>query len=351
MEFLIILIAVAGIFLKFARKNIRLNPDEEWTPAKEVRPDIEDVSSISEPDDVPGAEDTVPEEAIKESVSENEPVRKHRPDSIPAPEAAVRTEEDPAFGTVPRPDVRYVYGLIGKPLSHSRSMILFKKKFHKERISADYCNFELDDPSEVRKLVGDNPRICGLNVTAPYKTDIIQYLDRLDDTAREIGAVNVIKVNRNGDRIELAGYNTDTTGFERSLRPILPETPLKALVLGTGGASKAVCHALTRMGIGYDIVSRSSGFDIMGYYELSPSVMEAHQLIINCTPLGTSPDTEQCPDIPYAYITSDHILFDLVYNPETTLFMKKGMEHGACVKNGSEMLQIQAEEAWKIWNE
>lgn len=245
---------------------------------------------------------------------------------------------------------RKLYGLTGKPLGHSRSAAYFRKKFQTDGINAEYRNFELDDASEIRSLVDRNPGICGLNVTIPYKTDIMQYLDNIDDTAREIGAVNVIKVDRAGGKATLAGYNTDHIGFAQSLKPMLPDVRIKALVLGTGGASKAVCHALRQMGIEYDIVSRSSSFDILGYYELSPSIMDGHRLIINCTPVGMYPDTDSCPDIPYAYITPEHILFDLVYNPETTLFMQKGIEHGASVKSGFEMLQIQADEAWKIWN-
>lgn len=251
---------------------------------------------------------------------------------------------------VPKDFSGRIYGLTGKPLGHSRSAVLFDKKFRSEKINARYRNFELENAADIRSLVESHPEICGLNVTIPYKTEIMQYLDRIDDTAKEIGAVNVIRIDRDGDNVTLTGYNTDHTGFAQSLKPMLPDDNVKALVLGTGGASKAVCYALKHMGIEYDTVSRSSSFDVLGYYELSPSVMDSHRLIVNCTPLGMHPDKDTCPDIPYAYLTPNHILFDLVYNPETTLFMQKGIEHGASVKNGEEMLRIQAEEAWIIWN-
>lgn len=331
--------AFFAVYNKKVKSTISTDSDDEWTPARKVT-DREMASFTPEP---------------KESESD----KSH---NISVEESGVsQTDETPAYEapavqkTVPYPNtpvknVQRMFGLIGKPLGHSSSMVSFKKKFRAEGISADYFNIELDSAEELRSLVDGHPQLCGLNVTIPYKTDVIQYLDALDDTAGEIGAVNVISIDRSSGRAELKGYNTDWIGFSRSLRPMLPDTPVKALVLGSGGASKAVCYALKKMGIDYDIVSRSSGFDILGYYELSPSVMESHQLIINCTPVGMSPDNSSCPDIPYAYLTSNHILFDLIYNPETTLFMQKGIEHGAAVKNGKEMLQIQAEEAWKIWN-
>ena len=286
------------------------------------------------PDDTVCKDTDIAEPAVPAATAEE-------PESIGEKEPAViRTSESAGR----------IYGLTGKPLGHSWSAAYFNKKFQTYGIRAEYRNFELDDAADIRSLVDGNPKICGLNVTIPYKTDIMQYLDVIDDTAREIGAVNVIKVDRSDGRATLTGYNTDHIGFAQSLSPMLPDGRIKALVLGTGGASKAVCHALRQMGIGYDLVSRTSSFDILGYYELSPSIMEDHRLIINCTPVGMHPDTGSCPDIPYAYITPGHIMFDLVYNPETTLFQQKGIEHGASVKGGFEMLQIQADEAWKIWN-
>ena len=362
MEFLLaILFVVAGVFLKYAKNSIKLNPDEKWTPAREVKQDegsAETAGAAKEAESAGGRAESTgnrtgnAEKRVGNAGNKTTAADRAKSAGSEADEAGSEASEArPAYGTVPRNGVKAVYGLIGKPLGHSRSMIMFKKKFREEGISADYCNFELENAGDVRRLVEQDSRICGLNVTCPYKTDVIQYLDRLDGTAAEIGAVNVIKIVRSEGRVELVGFNTDTYGFRRALEPILPDTPVKALVLGTGGASKAVCHALKSMGLEYDVVSRSSNFEIMGYYELSPSVMEAHRLIVNCTPLGTAPQTDQCPDIPYAYITQDHIMFDLVYNPDVTLFMKKGDEHGATVRNGSEMLRYQAEEAWKIWNE
>lgn len=334
MEFILTVIAVLAvtIFLK-TNKSIKAGADEAWNPAREVKPEDERPEGQLVPPD--------------ESKVEKPVQRQHRPKTETEPEQDTK----PKYGTVPKPGVYALYGLIGKPLAHSTSMISFKKKFRAECISADYCNFELDSVDQITDLLAKYPEIRGLNVTIPYKTEIIPYLDSLDDTAREIGAVNVIKVRHNAGRTELTGYNTDCIGFEQSLRQVLQGRTVKALVLGTGGAAKAVCYALKRMGIEYGQVSRNSSFDMLGYYELSPSVMDEHQLIVNCTPVGMSPDTEQCPDIPYAYLSSDHILFDLIYNPETTRFMQKGIEHGATVCNGAEMLRIQAQEAWRIWNE
>lgn len=341
--FLLFIVLIAVYILKAVKSNIKANPNDVWTPAREGG--IEEEHSSTQY--------TAP--AANKSLSESETVAESVEKPGQQPIGASHKEQERR--TVPErtpfapKNVDRIFGLIGKPLGHSTSMVSFKKKFRTEGISADYCNFELESAEELRNLVEHNPKICGLNVTIPYKTDVIPYLDELDVTAREIGAVNVIKVERGAGNLRLIGYNTDYIGFGRSLKPMLPELPVKALVLGTGGASKAVCYALRQMGIEYHSVSRSSSFDILGYYELSPSIIEEHRLIVNCTPVGMSPDTGQCPDIPYAYITQDHIMFDLIYNPETTLFLKKGAEHGAAIKNGSEMLRIQAEEAWEIWNQ
>ncbi len=341
--FLLFIVLIAVFILKAVKTNIKANPNDVWTPAREGG--IEDEHSSTQYT-APTASKPNPEPEVVTAPLE-EP--NQRPTEASHKEQEKRTV--PERTPFAPKNVDRIFGLIGKPLGHSTSMVSFKKMFRAEGISADYCNFELESAEEIRNLVEHNPKICGLNVTIPYKTDVIPYLDELDDTAREIGAVNVVKVERDAGNIRLIGYNTDHIGFGRSLKPMLPELPVKALVLGTGGASKAVCYALRQMGIEYHNVSRSSSFDILGYYELSPSIMEEHRLIINCTPVGMSPDSEQYPDIPYAYITPEHILFDLIYNPETTLFLKKGAEHGASIKNGSEMLRIQAEEAWKIWNQ
>lgn len=330
-----ICIALFGAYSRKLKNSIRTDSDDEWTPAREVAPEKETDS---------GEKEATPGAILRPGQYDSEVVvETGTPETVPPQPVVSQTPCAPK-------DVERLFGLIGKPLGHSSSMVSFKKKFRAEGISADYCNIELDSAGEIIALADGNPKLFGLNVTIPYKTDVMQYLDHIDDTAREIGAVNVIKIDRSSGNAVLTGYNTDWIGFSRSLGPMLPGTPVKALVLGTGGASKAVCYALRKMGIEYDLVSRSSNFDILGYYELSPSVMESHELIINCTPLGMSPDKDSCPDIPYAYLTSNHILFDLVYNPETTLFMQKGLEHGSAVKNGAEMLRIQAEEAWTIWN-
>ncbi len=341
--FLLFIVLIAIFILKAVKANIKANPNDVWTPAREGG--IEDEHSSTQYT-APTASKPNPEPEVVTA-----PVEEPKLQPIEASHKEQEKRSVPERTPFAPKNVNRIFGLIGKPLGHSTSMVSFKKKFRNEGISADYCNFELESAADIRSLVEHDSKICGLNVTIPYKTDVIPYLDELDDTAREIGAVNVVKVRRDGGNIRLIGYNTDHIGFERSLKPMLPELPVKALVLGTGGASKAVCFALRHMGIEYRSVSRSSTFNILGYYELSPSIMEEHRLIINCTPVGMSPDSEQCPDIPYAYISPEHILFDLIYNPETTLFLKKGAEHGAAIKNGSEMLRIQAEEAWKIWNQ
>lgn len=336
-----ICIAVAIYAVRAIKSGISINqcdmPDKADTPSNDeytrTSPDdYQKVDIVIEKDEDPVSKDIDTADTVDPAV----------------PVAPAKRPESTVFRSAE--NTGRIYGLIGKPLGHSWSAAYFGKKFQADGINAEYRNFELDDASEIRSLIDANPGICGLNVTIPYKTDIMQYLDSIDDTAREIGAVNVIKVDRNNGKATLTGYNTDHIGFAQSLKPMLPDGRIKALVLGTGGASKAVCHTLRQMGIEYDIVSRSSSFGILGYYELSPSIMEDHRLIINCTPVGMYPDTDNCPDIPYAYLTPEHIMFDLVYNPETTLFMQKGIEHRASVKSGFEMLQIQADEAWRIWN-
>ena len=250
-----------------------------------------------------------------------------------------------------RPDRSYdrLFGLVGKPLAHSASKVRFNRMFREKRMNAHYENFELDSIDEIKSLVADNPNLCGFNVTIPYKEEIIPLLDRLDQTASTIGAVNTVRVIRKGSGTELIGYNTDWTGFTESFKGVL-EGHSKALILGTGGVSKAVRFALDQMGIENRYVSRNSTFDIMGYYELSPSVMEDFDVLVNCTPLGMWPDTDQCPDIPYGFLSEKHLLIDVIANPDETLFMKKGREHGATVKGGKDMLEQQAIAAWNIWN-
>lgn len=245
------------------------------------------------------------------------------------------------------------YGLIGFPLKHSFSSKFFNEKFLLEKIDAEYLNFEIADISEIRRVILFNQHLKGLNVTIPYKEQVIPYLNEISSEAKQIGAINTIKIERiPGDMYShrLIGYNTDYIGFKNSLTPLLdPLTHKKALVLGTGGASKAVSKALTDIGIEWIYISRNKGKDSLIYEELTNSILDKYQIIVNTTPLGTYPNTESAPDIPYEAITSNHILYDLTYNPSETLFLKKGKANGATIKNGEEMLLLQAKAAWDIW--
>lgn len=245
-----------------------------------------------------------------------------------------------------------LYGLLGHPLGHSFSAQYFAAKFQREHINAEYLNFDLAEASLVRQLFTDHPNLRGINVTIPHKQAVMPLLDKLSDDARAIGAVNVIKAMRTNGKLWLCGYNSDFVGFLQSLQPLLQSHHHSALVLGTGGASRAVAYALKQLGIETHFVSRSRGaYNNILYSELTPHTLAAHLLIVNTTPLGMFPNTDNCPPIPYECLTPQHLLYDLVYNPEQTLFMKKGLEAGSTVKNGLEMLHLQAEEAWRIWNE
>jgi len=242
-----------------------------------------------------------------------------------------------------------LFGLIGFPLSHSFSKKYFSKKFEAEQITdAHYELFEIPEAASIIQIISENPSLKGLNVTIPHKETVIPYLHTIDEPAKKIGAVNVIKIEAG----KLKGFNSDYHGFKQSLLPLLPSDykKINALILGTGGASKAVKAALTDLGITYRLVSRTRSEAILSYAELTPAHITQNHLIINTSPLGMHPNTNTCPDIPYEALSSRHILFDLVYNPEETLFMKKGKEKGAIVKNGLEMLTLQAEKAWEIWN-
>lgn len=243
-----------------------------------------------------------------------------------------------------------VYGLVGYPLGHSFSARYFNSKFEREGIDAVYRNFAIEDIGQLGRLIEDNPRLTGLNVTIPYKERVQPFMTWIDESALEIGAINVVKIERDGDRPRLYGYNTDSTGFTRSIEPLLTRDMKRGLVLGTGGASKAVAHGLGQLGIEVNFVSRRPGGGNLTYEELDEKVMKEHLVIVNATPSGTYPNVETCPAIPYSYLTARHLCYDLVYNPEETLFMKRSKEFGARTKNGLEMLQIQADEAWKIWN-
>lgn len=243
------------------------------------------------------------------------------------------------------------FGLIGFPLTHSFSKKYFSEKFERTGLSSTYAYelFEMEDYNELLPLIQNSPDLKGLNVTIPHKQNVIPFLDFIDPSAARIGAVNVIKIQEDG---QLAGYNSDYFGFRKSLEEFIPglNSGFKALVLGFGGAAKAVVVALEDLGIDYKIVSRKSSETSVSYEEAKDLIKEYH-LIINCSPVGTYPNIDQCPDINYEALTPEHYLYDLVYNPEETLFMKKGLKKGARVINGYQMLVYQAEKAWEIWNQ
>ena len=239
------------------------------------------------------------------------------------------------------------YGIIGFPLGHSFSRGFFTEKFAREGIDAQYLNFEIPDATMLLDILRENPELKGLNVTLPHKQAVIPLLDELSDEAREIGAVNVIRVRKG----KLKGFNSDIIGFTESIRPLLQPHHTKALILGTGGASRAIRVGLSRLGIEWTYVTRSPREKMLAYSDLTPEMMKEYSVIINCSPVGMFPKVDQAPAIPYELLTPKHLLFDLVYNPEDTLFMQKGREQGAIVKNGLEMLFLQAVASWRFWNE
>lgn len=244
------------------------------------------------------------------------------------------------------------FGLIGYPLGHSFSKNFFNEKFHSENIDAEYVNFEIPTIEDFPKVVASHPNLVGLNVTIPYKEKVISYLDELDKDAASIGAVNVIRIIRNKGKVTLKGYNSDVLGFTQSIEPLLERHHTKALILGTGGASKAVNYSLRQLELDTLFVSRSRRNEsTITYADLTPERMEEYKVIVNCTPVGMYPQADLCPDIPYELLTPQHLLYDLLYNPNTTLFMKRGADQGATVKNGLEMLLLQAFGAWDIWNQ
>ena len=234
------------------------------------------------------------------------------------------------------------YGIIGYPLQHSFSAKYFNEKFAKEGIEAEYSLYPTKVEDLRLKIEDLLSSLDGFNVTLPYKQAIIPYLDRLDDTAQAVGAVNVV--------YKRVGYNTDCLGFIESIRPLIRDFDRKALVLGTGGASKAVCYGLKSLGISPTLVSRTPKEGMLGYGDLTEAVMRDHTIIVNSTPLGMFPDVNSCPEIPYEQITARHLLFDCIYNPEVTLFLRKGQEQGATIQNGIGMLLGQAKAAWSIWS-
>lgn len=242
------------------------------------------------------------------------------------------------------------YGLIGYPLGHSFSRQYHNARFEREGIDAAYDNYELADIALLPELIARETALRGLNVTVPYKQAVMAYLHALDDAAMRIGAVNVIRIERNGSEVRMVGYNSDYIGFRNSIEPLLQPHHTQALVLGTGGASKAVCAALRDMGIAVTMVSRSAGPDRLQYGEVTSQVMAMHTIVVNTTPLGMYPHTHDFAPIPYHAITPRHLCYDVVYNPTTTAFMQQCAERGAVVCNGLKMLYGQADAAWAIWN-
>lgn len=242
------------------------------------------------------------------------------------------------------------YGLIGYPLGHSFSIGYFNEKFHNEHINAAYINFEIPSIDDFIEVVDSNPELRGLNVTIPYKEQVIDYLDSLSPEAKAIGAVNVIRVTHKGSKTLLKGFNSDVIGFTRSIEPLLERHHRKALILGTGGASKAVNYGLKSLGLETMFVSRTKRNGVLTYDEITPGIVREYNVIVNCTPLGMYPKTDVCPALPYEAMDSHTLLYDLLYNPDETLFMAKGREQGAVVKNGLEMLLLQAFASWEFWN-
>lgn len=243
------------------------------------------------------------------------------------------------------------YGLIGYPLGHSFSRSFFTKKFQEEKIDAEYLNFEIPEVSTLLRIIQEHPHLKGVNVTLPHKVAVIPLLHELSPEAAAIGAVNVIRITHTPTgETYLKGFNSDVIGFTDSIRPLLKSYHRKALVLGTGGASKAICRGLENLGIEWTYVSRNSGPDRLTYSQLTPMILKEYTVIVNCSPVGMYPKVDQCPSLPYEYLTASHLLYDIVYNPTTTLFMKRGAKQGATVKNGIEMLERQAIASWEFWN-
>lgn len=241
------------------------------------------------------------------------------------------------------------YGLIGNPVSHSLSEKYFTDKFTIENIDAKYERFLLKDIAGFPMLLESYPNLLGLSVTSPFKTEIIRYCDELDEVATTIRAVNTLKISRKGEKIHIKGYNTDVPGFSVAILKVLGNARPDALILGSGGAARAVAYSLNKLGIRFTIISRTAGPGKRSYHELDGRMVSSRKLIINASPLGMGKFIDQCPDIPYDKVSSEHILYDLIYNPAETVFMKKGKQRQAYTENGLIMLQAQAEKAWEIW--
>ena len=244
------------------------------------------------------------------------------------------------------------YGLIGFPLGHSFSISYFNQRFQDEGIDAVYENYEIPNIDALAEILDSNPELKGLNVTIPYKEKVVPFLDSISPEARAIGAVNVIRVTHRGNKTELKGFNSDVIGFTKSIEPMLDKKwHQKALILGTGGALKAIDYGLRSLGLETVFVSRYERPNTIQYKTITPEIVKEYNVIVNCTPLGMYPKTEECPDLPYEAMDSHTILYDLIYNPDETLFMKRGAQYGANVKNGLEMLLLQAFASWEFWHE
>ncbi len=245
---------------------------------------------------------------------------------------------------------KQLFGLLGKNISYSFSRTYFADKFKKEHIkNTEYVNFDIPTIDDFLSIIAKHQQhLKGMNVTIPYKLAVFPFLDKIDKKAQKIGAVNTIKITK---KRKLKGFNTDYYGFKKSLEPLLKKHHKCALILGTGGASKAVAFALKKLGIKFKLVSRNpKDKKTISYKDLSEKVIKKHTIIINCTPIGTHPNIDESPQIPYQYITEKHLLYDLIYNPFETSFLSEGKKRGATIKNGLEMLTLQAEKAWRIWN-
>lgn len=244
------------------------------------------------------------------------------------------------------------YGLIGYPLGHSFSRKFFTEKFEKEGIDAQYLNFEIPSIEEFSNIIKNTPTLKGLNVTIPYKQQVMQYLDDISEEAKAIGAVNVVKCQLStvNCQLHLTGYNSDVIGFVNSIKPLLKPHHKKALILGTGGASKAIHYGLTKkLSMETLFVSRTAREGMITYEEVTAEVLKEYEVIVNCSPVGMYPHVDECPALPYEALNENNLLYDLVYNPLETLFMKKGAAQGATVKNGLEMLHLQAIASWEFW--
>lgn len=240
--------------------------------------------------------------------------------------------------------------MIGYPLVHSFSQNYFNAKFENERINARYINFEIPSIDDLAEVLARNPELKGLNVTRPYKEKVIPFLDSISPEAKSIGAVNVIRVSHKGSKTILKGFNSDVIGFTKSIEPMLESCHKKAMILGTGGASKAVDYGLKSLGLETMFVSRFNRPGTVRYDNITPEMMKEYNVIVNCTPCGMYPHTDECPNLPYEAIDEHNILYDLLYNPDFTLFMEKGAERGATIKNGLEMLLLQAFASWEFWH-